>query len=541
MEEKIVYGMLMKRMQINNECYMFSPVHLIKGELMSENVFVDELSNHYAIISDNNDYNQSIIYDSDEYCIGFYIKEEQLLRVYSLDGTIENAKMEFFDEMKNNCAFVYYSTGHEKFQFMSFDLNTFCENFEENNLDDSTKIEKEEIVIPKESPINQDEEYVVINKVGIDSFINYMNTKEYDKLLGVLKEMRDSFGEVEKEESAEKQVQVKEKVVPEPKKDEIDVKDFYLKTRKKIIDQDDALLDIITAVKMDQYAENPSDRSRCFIIGPTGSGKTEILKTLGEYLDKPFIKIDTTQLTTPGYVGGTIEQQLLRLIHLSNGDIKKAENGIVVFDEIDKKCNSRDELFGKGFLFTLLPFLDGTDYTIPVGIKENQIFNTSNLTVFASGSFLEIIKNHSLEKKSIGFNSEIKTENITKSKIEAEEIFKMSGMPDEFIGRFPVVVQLNELSTESLIKILEQSEISQLQAEKRKLKHLGVDLSWEEKYVEAVAIEAKKLNRGARSLKKIVEKTIKYMRREILMNDNKYSSAILLEETVQNPKIYKLK
>ena len=97
-------------------------------------------------------------------------------------------------------------------------------------------------------------------------------------------------------------------------------------------------------------------------------------------LNKPFIKVDTTQLTTPGYVGGTLEEVLSRLVSIAGGDVKKAENGIITFDEIDKKCGNDDKLFGQGFLYTLLPFLDGTDYTISVA-GSKKIFNTSNLWI----------------------------------------------------------------------------------------------------------------------------------------------------------------
>ena len=554
MEEEVIYGVLTKRIQITKEFYIFSPVHLIKGMLLSHTCFVDEVGKDYFVLSTNDDNNQMAIYDQDEYYIGWYTNEKLLINAYP-DEILENAKMGFYDEMKNNCVVAYFSEKDNMFKFITLDLNNVCNtlsNYLNGNGDlDFNTEEKEKTTTVLENAeipnLDEVEKSIVLEEKELDKLIDMLDNKDYEQLISILKTIKRTLSNSEEiinevtqlNETQEKNVS--NDTPSKEKEKEIDIKDFYLKTRKKIIDQDDALLDIITAVKMDQYAENASDRSRCFIIGPTGSGKTEILKTLGEYLDKPFIKIDTTQLTTPGYVGGTIEQQLSRLVNLSNGDIKRAESGIVVFDEIDKKAGNRDELFGRGFLDTLLPFLDGTDYIIPVGTRENKTFNTSNLTIFASGSFLEIIKKHSLDKKPIGFNAEFKSESIIKPKIDAEDIFKMSGMPDEFVGRFPVVVQLNELGTESLMRILEQSEISQLQAEKRKFKHLGVDLSWEEKYVEAVAVEAKKLNRGARSLKKIVERTIKYMRREILMNSEQYSEARLLAETVTNPMVYKLK
>ena len=546
MDEEIIYGMLMRKIQINFNHYIFIPVHLIEGVTLSENLFTDELGKDYYIFSERDEYNESVIYDQDEYCIGFSIKKKELQKTYP-DDIIENAKMKFYDETKNNCIFAY-SIGGVKFNFTIFDLNSFSEGLlkkSNKNSNDNSEEKKESqnsrIVKENIEKLKDNESIVMLNKNVVEQLIAMTNNKDYDKLIETLKMFKKDLENHQTQNNVNANKTENPNIsVDENKKDNIDVKDFYLTTKKKIIDQDDALLDIITAVKMDQHAESPSERSRCFIIGPTGSGKTKILECLGEYLNKPFIKVDTTQLTTPGYVGGTIEEQLSRLVSISGGDLKKAENGIISFDEIDKKCASKDELFGKGFLFTLLPFLDGTDYTISVAGKK-QIFNTSNLTVFASGSFLEIIKKHSLDKNSIGFNTTLNPNDINDNGVSTEEIFKMSGMPDELIGRFPVVIRLNELNEKSLGRILTTSDISQLKAEKRKLKYFDVNLTWEEKYIEAVAQEALKLNRGARSLKAIIERTIKYMRREILLNPNKYSHAELLGETVKDPKIYRLK
>ena len=547
MDEEIIYGMLMRKIQITFNHYIFIPVHLIEGITVSENLFTDDLGKDYYMFSERDEYNESVIYDQDEYCIGFSISKKDLQKYYP-DDIIENAKKKFYDETKNKCLFAY-TIGGVKFNFKIFDLKLLSEELfdkSQNNVSNNSEEKQDnpksnKIVKENIEKLKDNESVVIMNRNVIEQLIAMTDNKDYNKLIETLKMFKNDLehqqlnNDVNTNPKAESQADSSE-----VKKDDIDVKDFYLSTKKKIIDQDDALLDIITAVKMDQHAQNPSERSRCLIIGPTGSGKTKILECLGEYLNKPFIKVDTTQLTTPGYVGGTIEEQLSRLVSVAGGDLKKAENGIISFDEIDKKCASNDELFGKGFLFTLLPFLDGTDYTISVAGKR-QIFNTSNLTVFASGSFLEIIKKHSLDKSSIGFNTTLNPKEVKDNGVSIEEIFKMSGMPDELVGRFPVVVRLNELTEQNLGKILTTSELSQLKAEKRKLKNFGVDLTWEEKYIEAVAKEAVKLNRGARSLKAIIERTVKFMRREILLNPGKYSGAELLEETVTNPKVYKLK
>lgn len=544
MDNEITYGMLMRRVQINNELYMLVPVHLIKGIVLENNVFTDTLGKDYFIFKPGASFENDVYLD-EEYYIGTTITVEDLKKSYPGED-IENATMYYYDIMKEYCTFCMLDVdGYYRFAYMN--VNLACEEYisalkrlKEKEASNSNN----EKVQTSENKQDKEKDMIGITNTELEYLMGLIDKKDYDTLIQRFNDYKDCLAhnskinaEEVKEETDTLEQEIKEEI--NINKNEIDVKDFYDKTKKKIIGQDEAIKEVIIAAKMDQYAKTPSEKNRCFIIGPTGTGKTEIVKCLGEYLDKPSIKVDTTQLTTPGYVGGTLEEVLARLVGVAGGDIKKAENGIITFDEIDKKCGSEDKLFGQGFLYTLLPFLDGTDYAITFNGKRMN-FNTSNLTIFASGSFSEIIKNTSLDKKSIGFG--IKADNKEDSPyLNPDEIFKRASMPEEIIGRFPVVIQLNSHTEESLTKILVESDISQLKAEQRKFEHLGVELNWEEKYIEAVAKEAIKANIGARSLKKIVEKSIKDLSWEVLTNPKKYNSATLLEETVSNSKVYKLK
>lgn len=547
-DNQIIYGMMMKKLKIDDNHFIFSPVHLIKGIRVTEYIFADELGKDYFMFGPDEEYNGNFVTEEEEYCIGFYTTENDLL---STGDILENAKMKFFNDTKHDCVLASYNYEKCYYDCTIFNINDLAKELIQrvNNQDDF------EINIPldKLKEISENKMFVVKEDV-IDFLLELTKDQEYDKLIKVLEGIKNSVNQLTLDTTKQKEdvntnnkntreEVKKEQIFEETTKevnDDIDVMDFYEKTRKKIIGQDEAIKNVISAVKMDQYAKTPSERSRCFIVGPTGTGKTEIVKCLGEYLDKPMLKVDTTQITVPGYVGSSLEEYLSRLVSIAGGDIKKAENGIITFDEIDKKCGGNDKLFGQGFLYTLLPFLDGTDYTIIVnGVKKN--FNTSNLTVFASGSFSEIIKNTTLVKKPIGFGAKELDAKVEIETFNSEEVFKRASMPEELIGRFPIVVQLNAHTEESLAKILLESDISQLKAEKRKFECLGIDLNWEDKYIEAVAKEAIKLNIGARSLKKIVDSSVKELRWEILTNPTKYTSATLLEETVNNPKVYKLK
>lgn len=322
-----------------------------------------------------------------------------------------------------------------------------------------------------------------------------------------------------------------------------EMKNFF---DKKIIGQEDAKKDVISSIVMNGLSDNPLDKNSCLLVGPTGSGKTLIAETVSEYLDMPMEVIDTTQLTAPGYVGANIEDFLVRLLVKTKGDLKKAETGIVVFDEIDKKGSEKNEdVSGKGVLNTLLPFLQGTTYNVKYNNKTIP-FDTSKLTIFATGAFTDVAlaksKNGNVgdyKNTNIGFNSELNSKNeleedIKYEKLEIDDFVKYGNMPIELMGRFTTIAQLSGHTKESLKSILVNSNISALLAEKNKLSKLGIDVKWTEGYLDAVAQAALKLKTGGRSLKKIVEQSIKVARWEVMLDLENYKGILLTEKAVED-------
>lgn len=322
-----------------------------------------------------------------------------------------------------------------------------------------------------------------------------------------------------------------------------EMKNFF---DKKIIGQEDAKKDVISSIVMNGLSDNPLDKNSCLLVGPTGSGKTLIAETVSEYLDMPMEVIDTTQLTAPGYVGANIEDFLVRLLVKTKGDLKKAETGIVVFDEIDKKGSEKNEdVSGKGVLNTLLPFLQGTTYNVKYNNKTIS-FDTSKLTIFATGAFTDVAlaksKNGNVgdyKNTNIGFNSELNSKNeleedIKYEKLEIDDFVKYGNMPIELMGRFTTIAQLSGHTKESLKSILVNSNISALLAEKNKLSKLGIDVKWTEGYLDAVAQAALKLKTGGRSLKKIVEQSIKVARWEVMLDLENYKGILLTEKAVED-------
>ncbi len=312
-----------------------------------------------------------------------------------------------------------------------------------------------------------------------------------------------------------------------------------------VIGQEQAKRMVVSALVMNQLSENPEDRTSCLLVGPTGSGKTLIAETVSKYLDIPIEIVDITQVTVPGYVGGDLEDGLSKLLAKAGGDVKKAEEGVIVFDEIDKKGTEKNsDVSGRGVLHTLLSFVQGTTYNVKYNGKVVP-FSTRKLTIFATGAFTEVVNKKrktsdgkGYHQTAIGFNTVIeppKKEDVTYPLLMPEDFVTYGNMPDELMGRFTTIAQLQGQTKESLRKILVEAENSPLLSEKKKLEKLGVTLCWTEGYLEAIVEEAMKRGTGARSLKSTIEKSILDARWEAIVNLGTYCSIVLTNKSVQDP------
>lgn len=351
-----------------------------------------------------------------------------------------------------------------------------------------------------------------------------MVSKKYDELVKhqvKLLELRETF-----EQPVEQELPL------------FDVKAIKKYFDKTIIGQEQAKKIIISSIIMNKLG-NSDSKNTCLLVGPTGSGKTLIARTVSKYFNVPMVIVDTTQLTVPGYVGASNDDFIVQLIMKANGDIKKAEEGILVFDEIDKKGTEKnDDISGKGVLNTLLPLFQGTTYKVKYNGKE-IVFDTSKLTIFATGAFTDVATQKNTtdglyHATTIGFGSSLKRteEDIAYPKIEIDDLVKYGNMPIELIGRFSNIIQLTGHTKESLKTILTDSSESPLLAEKAKLKKLKIQLMWTEDYLDELANRALELKTGARSLKKCVEESIQEVRWEVLQNPQDYSGILMTKESV---------
>jgi ATP-dependent Clp protease ATP-binding subunit ClpX len=272
------------------------------------------------------------------------------------------------------------------------------------------------------------------------------------------------------------------------------------------------------------------------MIGPTGSGKTYLVKTLARLLDVPLAIADATSLTEAGYIGDDIESVVSKLLAAADNDVEKAEQGIVFIDEIDKIAKKKNttsrDVSGESVQQGLLRLLEGAEVEVPVGANSKNAMvplatvNTRNILFICGGAFpdLELIIKERLSKSAaIGFNSELKDKydkdkNIL-SKVKVEDIRKY-GMIPEFIGRLPIIFTLQGLSKEMMVKILKEPKNAILKQYQKLLELDEVKLDFTEGALEAIAEKAMERDTGARALRSIIEEFMLDIMYEIPKDDN---------------------
>lgn len=310
----------------------------------------------------------------------------------------------------------------------------------------------------------------------------------------------------------------KEFAVPDPR----DIRDYL---DQHVIGQDSAKIVLSVAIanhfKRINDPSNSVQKSNILMIGPTGTGKTLMARTVAEYLDVPFVIADATCLTEAGYVGDDVESMITRLYTAADGDVNQCQRGIVFLDEVDKISRKSEsstvtkDVSGEGVQQALLKLIEGTKCRIPSqGSRKTSNsdmieIDTTNILFIAGGAFvgLDKIVNSRAQGTSMGFNAVIKNEDTSQEPITPDDIVRY-GMIPEFVGRFSSIVSLQGLNKTQLISILTEVKNNFVEQYKWLFDKDGVDLKFDPASLDLIAERTLQTKTGARGLHTELERVL---------------------------------
>ena len=536
---------IMDRHYLGDESFIFSCNYATIGEIDEETgIFIDRNGNEFG-----NMVSPSLLASEITQAYSNVIEMNNIQEIFGNELSMKDSIKEYEFQCRKSLFYVGKTNEGSPFvvTFNRDNLQSLAEGEEEiyadeENEDDMSDELKQLIIdtINGEFSISELKELrksLELSREDLESVLNTVNLQieatEAGKSYVELAPEPDS----ESEEELEEDESIKNVEVLKPT---IDIADLFKKVTKTLIAQDEPARRVITEIARKEMDERKK-KEGILLTGPTGVGKTELMRLIAKHLDKPFHIVDSTQLTTPGYTGKDIEEVLWDLYIKCGRDVKKAEEAIIFFDEIDKKGSpKKDDHSGQGVLNLLLQFIEGTKYDACPDMKtarEKVQIDTSNMTVILGGAYTDVYKNL-LEKNGIGFNSKVDSKEKYK-KATTKDFVERGMMTDEFMGRV-VVVKLNDLDFDDIKRVMLESDESAIKIQQEIFEKLGVKLTFTDGYTTAVAKNAEEKKTGARGLNGIIDESTWEAFAEVYSNLGEYEEVILDEETVKDSSHYQL-
>ena len=310
--------------------------------------------------------------------------------------------------------------------------------------------------------------------------------------------------------------------------------------KEYLVGQDEPLEKFTTEL-MRMKNKDYNDNVGILLSGDSGVGKTYMVQLIADYLGVPFVRVDSTDLTSPGYIGRDLEEVVYELYEKCGKDLKKAEHGVLFFDEIDKKgSGKKDDVSGQAVLNHLLTLLDGTDIyavksTKSYGPQEEVMINSKHMIIIAAGSFPDVYKN---KRQKTGFIIEDDGVN-TPNKTPSTNVFvEKAMMSSDFMNRLPIRIRLNSLSEKDFEINFTAGKDSPLKWEEMSFAKYGVKLNATDDFIKKASELSLKEDSGFRGAKGIILAATSDALNDVITNKGKYSEITLVKETLDNPKIY---
>lgn len=519
MEQEVYYGITYKKEQLNEQIYLFLPQGLVEGVEVG-NTFYTREGHHYPILEKTNDFDDIGVVVDD-----IHTKKE-LLHLYNFDD------IEFLKEYVLELAFdsfLLIQKEKDKITKRKMDI-TKC------LLDSAVR----------ELYSKAEEDIVVLNDAAFFELLNIQDLemlkqkiKSYQKKLASFKEKnkKDGITEIEVLNGKVKNIKTekgkKQKVTPSASSPSLPTKanetvslqglECYIKER--VFGQTENIRKIAKTIYMNYTAIAGEKVEPILLIGPTGTGKTETMKVAMEYLDIPFIEVNSINLVPQGIKGTSLED-CLHLLALSAGlDIPKAERGTIFFDEFDKLGSTATEHKGD-IIPIMLKFIEGTTFSISSETVDDYPFNTGSLNKVFAGAFSDLFTSSQM-----GFSPGQEEQIAIGKRLVKREYFGK-----ELITRIPHILLYSELSREEKIRYLLQSKLSPILLKKKRYeRQFAVELIAEDTYVHAILDKMEEEEKSMRELNNKVLSTLEEAEYELASSPLKYKKLILTRDTVENP------